>query len=115
MPADAAAGAHSVRAGHFFRDFEFEDFKVDGFVQDILKLAPNFPKADLHRSLVENIKTVREYRAEFLAEDSDNSFSPYTLIRHCLYLYDSKTFYRILSRVSRERFEIWLGRSAVQD
>jgi ppGpp synthetase/RelA/SpoT-type nucleotidyltranferase len=102
-------------AGHFFRDFEFEDFKVDGFVQDILKLAPNFPKAALHQSLVENIKTVREYRAEFLTEDSDNSFSPYTQIRHCLYLHDSKTFARILSRVSRERFEIWLGRSALED
>ncbi|WP_020675206.1 GTP pyrophosphokinase [Geopsychrobacter electrodiphilus] len=102
-------------ARHFFRDFEFEDFKVDGFVQDILKLAPDFPKADLHRSLVQNMKTVRDYRTEFLSEDAENSFSPYTLIRHCLYLYDFKTFHRILSRVSRERFEIWLDRAAVQD
>jgi putative GTP pyrophosphokinase len=102
-------------AGHFFRDFEFEDYKVDGFVQDILKLAPDFEKSTLHRSLLENMKAVREYSTEFLAEDPDNSFSPYTSIRHCLYLYDCKTFHRILSRVARERFEGWLDSIATQN
>lgn len=99
-------------AGHFFREFEFQDYKVDGFVQDILKLNPNFEKADLHRSLLENLKMVKEYREEFLAEDSDNSFSPYTVIRHCLYLYDRVGFQRILSRGARERFEDWLDEVA---
>jgi len=102
-------------AGHFFRDFEFEDYKVDGFVQDILKLDQDFEKAALHRSLIEHTKTVREYSAEFLAEDPDNSFSPYTTIRHCLYLNDRKTFQRLLSRVSRERFEAWLNKGAVSE
>lgn len=101
-------------AGHFFRDFEFEDFKVDGFVQDILKLDPNFEKADLHRSLVANMKTVRDYCDDFMAADPDNTFSPYTSIRHCLYLSDRMTFQRILSRVSRERFESWLASAALQ-
>jgi len=95
-------------AGHFFRDFDFEDYKVDGFVQDILKLDPGFEKGALHRSLMENLKTVREYRAGFLTENSDNKFSPYTAIRHCLYLYDPISFQRILSRGARERFEAWL-------
>ena len=95
-------------AKHFFRDFEFEDYKVDGFVQDILKLDGNFEKGILHRSLMENLKAVREYCADFLAADPDNSFSPYTAIRHCLYLYDPITFQRILSRGARERFETWL-------
>ncbi len=96
-------------AGHFFRDFEFEDYKVDGFVQDILKLDDGFEKGVLHRSLVENLKRVREYRSEFLAADPENSFSPYTEIRHCLYLYDRAGFERILSRGARERFEAWLA------
>ncbi len=95
-------------AGHFFRDFEFKDYKVDGFVQDILRLNPNFEKADLHRCLIENMKMVRDYRNDFLAEDPENTFSPYTTIRHCLYLYDRNTFLKILSRVSRERFDNWL-------
>ncbi len=101
-------------AGHFFRDFDFKDYKVDGFVQDILRLSPDFEKADLHRSLIENMKTVRDYRDDFLAEDPENTFSPYTIIRHCLYLHDRKVFQKILSRVSRERFETWLVNIAYQ-
>ncbi len=96
-------------AGHFFRDFEFQDYKVDGFVQDILKSNSSFNKEDLHQSLVENLKTVREYQAEFLAADPERSFSPYTAIRHCLYLHDPISFQRIISRSARERFELWLN------
>ncbi len=96
-------------AGHFFRDFNFEDFKVDGFVQDILKLNKTFEKGDLHQCLVENLKTVREYQAEFLAANPERSFSPYTAIRHCLYLHNPSSFQRIISRSARERFEAWLN------
>lgn len=95
-------------AGHFFRDFEFQDYKVDGFVQDILKLSSHFEKGDLHQSLVENLRTVREYGAEFVAAAPEHSFSPYTAIRHCLYLHEPITFQRIISRSARERFEAWL-------
>jgi len=101
-------------AGHFFREFEFEDFKVDDFVQTILKLDSGFQKSALHKCLVENSKTVRDYRDEFMAEDPENTFSPYTAIRHCLYLYDHETFNRILSRRPRERFDSWLKSSVRQ-
>lgn len=95
-------------AGHFFRDFEFEDYKVDDFVQGILKLDSGFQKSDLHKSLNENLKTVRDYSDYFIAQNPDNTFSPYTSIRHCLYLYDPETFIRILSKGPKERFEKWL-------
>jgi len=95
-------------ADHFFRDFDFQDFKVDGFVHDILKLNRDFQKSDLHKCLIDNLKIVREYREQFLADNPDKSFSPYTTIRHCLYLYDPKTFDRILSRGVKERFTEWL-------
>jgi len=95
-------------AGHFFHDFEFQDYKVDGFVQDILKLNNTFEKSDLHQSLTENLKTVREYRTHFLAAAPERNFSPYTEIRHCLYLHDPISFQRIISRGARERFELWL-------
>lgn len=95
-------------AGHFFRDFDFQDYKVDGFVHDIQKLKRDFPKSELHRCLIDNLKTVREYREQFLADNPDKSFSPYTIIRHCLYLHDPKTFDRILSRGVKERFTEWL-------
>lgn len=95
-------------AGHFFRDFEFEDYKVDDFVQSILKLDSGFQKSDLHKSLNENLKTVKEYSDYFIAKNPNSTFSPYTSIRHCLYLYDQETFSRILSKGPKDRFEGWL-------
>jgi len=95
-------------AGHFFRDFEFQDYKVDNFVQDILSLDHLFKRSDLHQSLVNNLKTVKEYRNLFIATNPDNTFSPYTIVRHCLYLHDRVTFERILSQGPRERFNRWL-------
>lgn len=99
-------------AGHFFKDFEFEDYKVDNFVQDILKLDSGFKKADLHRSLIENLKTVKDYRDDFMVKNPENTFSPYTTIRHCLYLYDRQTFARILSQGPRVRFQNWQKNTA---
>jgi ppGpp synthetase/RelA/SpoT-type nucleotidyltranferase len=113
-----AAGAKAVNAfdflriaGHFFRDFEFEDYKVDGFVHDILKLDSGFQKSDLHKCLNENLKIVRDYRDHLISEKPEITFSPYTSIRHCLYLYDQESFGRILSRGTRERFAGWLRAS----
>lgn len=95
-------------AAHFFKDFVFEDYKVDNFVQDILKQDRDFKRADLHKSLNENLKTVKNYRERFLQENPENTFSPYTAIRHCLYNYDRVTFARILPKGARERFDEWL-------
>ncbi|HEY5672494.1 MAG TPA: (p)ppGpp synthetase [Malonomonas sp.] len=98
-------------AGHFFQDFDFEDYKVDGFVQDILKSAPQFKRSDLHDCLIENFKTVRDYQTDFLATNPGSTFSPYTAIRHCLYLFNPKTFQRILSEGSKNRFIEWLDKA----
>jgi putative GTP pyrophosphokinase len=95
-------------AGHFFRDFEFEDRKVDNFVQDILELDSGFQKSDLHKCLKGNLKTVREYLEYIVAENPEISFSPYSLTRYCLYLHDQETFGKIVSRRARERFAAWL-------
>jgi hypothetical protein len=61
--------------------------------------------------LNENLKIIREYRDHIMAENPDKTFSPYTSIRHCLYLYDHEVFGRILSKGTRERFEGWLEES----
>lgn len=94
-------------AGHFFKEFEFEDDKVDDFVQDILRLDSTFTRADLHQSLLENLKTIREYRDDFMTNNPERIFTPYSSIRHCLYLNDPETFHKILSKGARERFELW--------
>lgn len=93
--------------GHFFKDFEFEDDKIDDFVQDILRLDSNFTRADLHHSLIENLKSIRDYRDDFIANNPERIFSPYSSIRHCLYLNNPETFLKILSKGARERFDSW--------
>jgi hypothetical protein len=65
----------------------------------------------LHKCLDENLKIVRDYRDNLTAETPDKAFSPYTSIRHCLYLYDQETFGPILYKVKRERFAGWLKES----
>jgi len=100
-------------AGHFFRDFEFEPSKVDNFVQDILELDGDFQKSDLHKCLHNHLKTVRDYRDYFLAEQQGKSFTPYLTIRHCLYLYDQERFRPILFKGTRERFAAWLKASQI--
>jgi putative GTP pyrophosphokinase len=97
-------------AEHFFRDFEFEDYKVDDFVQGILEYDSGFQKSELHRCLKENLKTVRDYRDFIVAENPEKTFSAYTQIRHCLYLLDQERFGRILSRRVKDRFVAWLKR-----
>ncbi|GFO63999.1 (p)ppGpp synthetase [Geomonas paludis] len=111
----ASAGTRTVNAfnfvpiaAHFFRDFVFDDEKVDDFVQDILEQNSTLLKAELHRCLNENLKVVREYRDHIVAENPERTFSAYTSIRHCLYLYDPEKFPRILSRRNRERFVAWM-------
>ncbi len=95
-------------AGHFFRDFEFDDTKVDNFVNDILKLHSGFEKSDFHQCLNDNLNIVKEYHEHFLTENPDKVFSPFTLMRHCLYLYDREVFERILFKKTRGRFVDWL-------
>ncbi len=95
-------------ASHFFKDFDFKDYKVDNFVQEILKLDKSFSRADLHQGLIDHIKKVKEYREDFLVRNPEHSFGPYTTIRHCLYLHDRERLDRILSRGPRERFKNWL-------
>lgn len=96
-------------AGHFFRDFEFDDFKVDNFVNDILKLHSGFEKSEFHQCLNDNLNIVKEFHEHFLAENPDKVFSPFTSIRHCLYLYDREIFERILFKKTRGRFIDWLN------
>jgi putative GTP pyrophosphokinase len=95
-------------AGHFFKDFEFDNYKVDDFVHDILALDSDFQKSDFHSCLNENLKIVKIYRDQFMTENPDKTFSPYTSIRHCLYLYDREAFGKMLFKGARGRFSEWL-------
>lgn len=95
-------------ANHFFRDFDFEARKVDGFVQEINEWAPGITRARFNFLLRPTVAVVKKYKQYLEEQKSTAKFNPYTVIRHCLYLGDKATFGRALTKVSRESFEAWL-------
>ncbi len=96
-------------ANHFFKDFEFEAHKVDGFVQTIREWSPEVSRVQFNDFLKANIATVKKYRQHFEEKNPNAQFNPYTVIRHCLYLGDKATYARALTKVARESFEAWLA------
>jgi putative GTP pyrophosphokinase len=99
-------------ANHFFRDFEFEPKKVDGFVQYIQEWDPGITRTKFNSFMRQNIAVVKRYKQCFEGRSQTDKLNPFTVIRHCLYLGDKTAFSRALSRVARDSFEAWLGENA---
>ena len=99
-------------ATHFFKDFEFEPHKVDGFVEDIHGWAPNMTRARFNHLIRTHIGTVKRYRMFLEDKEGGGSFNPYTVMRHCLYLGERELFTAALRKVARTSFDAWLQTSA---
>jgi len=97
--------------GHFFRDFDFDHFMVDNFVNDIMALHSGFQKSDFHHCLKENLNIVKEFQEHSITENSGKKFSPFTSIRYCLFLYNREVFEQILFKKTRGKFIDWLNES----
>lgn len=95
-------------ATHFFKDFEFEPSKVDGFVGDIQTWSPGMTRARFNTLMRETVGVVKRYKQHFEELNPQASFNPYTVIRHCLYLSDRAAFRPALRNSARESFESWL-------
>ena len=95
-------------ATHFFKDFEFEPSKVDGFVDDIQAWSPGMTRARFNTLMRETIGVVKRYRQHLEEQNPSGSFNPYTVIRHCLYLSNKSAFRPALRNSARESFEAWL-------
>ena len=111
----ASASASSLNAftflkiaTHFFRDFEFEAQKVDGFVDDLHAWSPDITRARFNTLLRHTIGTVRRYKQHFEEQRPDTTFNPDTVIRHCLYLSDKDRYGSALRKSSRQAFDQWL-------
>ena len=81
----------------YFPDYNFVEFKVDGFVQEILTIERKFTESELNDALQGNLPAVRK-----IAQRENNELNPYTKIRYCLYLYDHELFRNILSDYQRK-------------
>jgi ppGpp synthetase/RelA/SpoT-type nucleotidyltranferase len=95
-------------ANHFFNDYDFEAYKVDGFTEEILKLNPDTSRGKFNFYMRENISKVKKYKEDFEKKNPSDTLNPFTIIRHCLYLGDKEKFLSMLTKQSRESFEEWL-------
>ncbi len=79
-------------AMRYFPDYEFIEYKVDGFVQEILLLNKNFTEGQLDQALKNQL-----HIANTIEEKRNQKLNPYTKIRYCLYKSNKEQFQRILS------------------
>jgi putative GTP pyrophosphokinase len=100
-------------AQHFFPSDSFEPHKADGFTQEIVDCSPTISRGKFNDYMRENISDVKNFATNSGDEKiSSEPFSPYTIIRHCLYLGDKSLFSSILSNDAKDRFEQWRARTS---
>lgn len=90
----------------YFQDYEFEPYKIDGFVDDLLQQNENMTIGDLENALKSHLPKVQKY-VQYLG-DLGHKMNPFTQIRHCLYS-QNKVLYLNLMRVGpMKNFDRWL-------
>jgi hypothetical protein len=75
-----------------FPEYNFIEYKVDGFVQEILLQRSDFTEGALNEALIENLSHVNTIEKKI-----KQNLNPYTKIRYCLYRSNQKDFNAILS------------------
>lgn len=99
-------------ANHFFSKYDFEPHKVDGFTQEIISMESRITKTDFNEYMKATISKVKDYQQYFESiEGSSEKLNPYTIIRHCLYLSNKEAYASILTKVSKDTFELWLNKN----
>ncbi len=83
----------------YFPDYNFIEYKVDGFVQELLLQKHNFTEGELNDALQKNLLFV-----DSIEQNIKQQLNPYTKIRYCLYKSDNKRFEAILSPHQKEVF-----------
>ena len=94
-------------ANHFFPGFDFEDHKVDGFVEDIQWHRQGTTRGKFNWYMKNGISIVKEYAEEKFTSEGRN-MNPFTLMRHCLYYGDEDIFRDMLSEGALTDFRQWL-------
>lgn len=82
----------------YFPEYKFVEFKVDGFVKEILDLNQYFSESDLNDVLSANLDSVDH----FLTKIEKMELTPYTKIRYCLYISNDEIFSTMLTAYQKE-------------
>lgn len=96
-------------ANNSFPSYQFIEYKADGFVHDILEIDGTITKEQFQNAIVKYLETVKKYNSEVVFDSPSSYLNPYTMIRHCLFLYDEKGFNDILYDLQRKNFHSWLA------
>lgn len=114
-PLPAATPASPVDAFSFlslaqkhFPTYPFQGHKIDGFVEELLEIAPTLSPAEIEADLVGAEPTLGDYKSHQL-ERYFNRLNPYTTIRHALYLKDKTRFAPLLFDLQRNNFDTWVA------
>lgn len=119
-----APGPESIRAGHaqdeeidafqflrivrpIFGDFPFIANKVDGFVQELRDLSPPVSGQLMADTLEKHWAPLQEYR-DYQKRHHNNTLTPYTVIRHALFLENPDSYSSLLFAIVRHNFLEWL-------
>ncbi|MGQ1786285.1 MULTISPECIES: GTP pyrophosphokinase [unclassified Saccharicrinis] len=81
----------------YFPDYKFVEFKVDGFVQELLGVYKYMTESELNDALVKYLS-----KTDLIAEKEKRGLNPYNIIRYCLYLSNVKLFHHILSDYQKQ-------------
>jgi putative GTP pyrophosphokinase len=81
----------------YFPDYNFIEYKVDGFVQELLLQKSDFTEGELNEAIQTNQTFV-----DTIEKRIKQRLNPYTKIRYCLYKSDNKRFEAILSTHQKE-------------
>ena len=76
----------------YFPEYNFIEYKVDGFVQEILQFKNDFTEGELNEALEKYLSFADSIENKF-----KQNLNPYTKIRYCLYKADDVCFSEILS------------------
>ncbi len=76
----------------YFPEYNFIEYKVDGFVDEIISLKKHFTEGELSDALEKHLPF-----ADKIEQKIKQRLNPYTKIRYCLYKIDSETFESLLS------------------
>lgn len=94
-----------------FEDAEFPYFKVDNFVEELLRQNTQITFVELKRAIEDNLPRVEEY-ADYMS-NLDHSLNPFTRIRHCIYMSDNNTYCGLMKPGQKTNFDRWLEHGTV--
>ncbi|WP_419783142.1 GTP pyrophosphokinase [Maridesulfovibrio sp.] len=94
-------------ANSYFKDYNFIDYKADGFLQEIVRRDSSMTIAKMKQIFSDHMEMIKNY-SKYQDDELGNELNPYTRIRHALYLSDTEKFRLILYDNQRGAFDKWV-------